>query len=605
MIKSFPHTFHIPVMGLGYTIDTPVKVAPFGISSVISIIEDNLVEQMRKFYCEKESEAYSRIEDTDIDHRAKRITSYLNLINRIVHRDTEKLKSEPFETGININKYFKMLPEDSEVKAAYLKMMKLQEGSEKKRLQEQLREKIVPGKIDVNIMTKCDRINYSHDGKPLPVEYADAMAALRGFAQSDLTSSVVFSAGMNPRLYSYCESFSDFLPDEKGCLKKKLILKVSDYRSAYIQGKFLAKKGLWVSEFRVESGLNCGGHAFPTDGLLMGPILEEFKEKRKDLADELLTICNSSLAEKGKTIFSELPVQKVTAQGGVGTANEHQFLLEYYNLNSIGWGSPFLLVPEAVNVDEETLDQLSHAKKEDYYLSNASPLGIPFNNFRESSSEKQRVERFEKNRPGSPCYKKYLAFNTEFSSEPICSASREYQNLKLKQLGLENLSPEQLKKETQQIIEKDCLCEGLAASVLVKNSIPVPHHLSAVSVCPGPNLAYFSGKFSLEEMISHIYGRKNILNSLNRPQLFINEINLYLEYLKSEAEKSLKEISAKKVKYFEEFKTNLSNGIQYYKDLVPQIKFETENYLNGFLSGLEAAEEMLSEIKLPIPVSVF
>ena len=31
------HSFHIPVLGLGYSIDTPVKVARFGISSVISI----------------------------------------------------------------------------------------------------------------------------------------------------------------------------------------------------------------------------------------------------------------------------------------------------------------------------------------------------------------------------------------------------------------------------------------------------------------------------------------------------------------------------------------------------------------------------------------
>ena len=39
------HTFHIPVMGLGYTIDTPLKVAHMGISSVVSIIEDELVER--------------------------------------------------------------------------------------------------------------------------------------------------------------------------------------------------------------------------------------------------------------------------------------------------------------------------------------------------------------------------------------------------------------------------------------------------------------------------------------------------------------------------------------------------------------------------------
>ena len=41
-----------------------------------------------------------------------------------------------------------------------------------------------------------------------------------------------------------------------GNLEKKVILKISDYRSALIQGKFLAKKGIWISEYRVESGLN-------------------------------------------------------------------------------------------------------------------------------------------------------------------------------------------------------------------------------------------------------------------------------------------------------------------------------------------------------------
>ena len=86
---------------------------------------------------------------------------------------------------------------------------------------------------------------------------------------------------MNPRLYGYIAQFDDFFPNENGYIKKKIILKVSDYRSAVIQGKFLAKKGLWISEYRIESGLNCGGHAFATDGYLMGPILAEFRDRRQ------------------------------------------------------------------------------------------------------------------------------------------------------------------------------------------------------------------------------------------------------------------------------------------------------------------------------------
>ncbi|OFY87187.1 MAG: hypothetical protein A3F72_16945 [Bacteroidetes bacterium RIFCSPLOWO2_12_FULL_35_15] len=599
MTKSEHHTFHIPVMGLAYTIDTPLKVARFGISSVVSIIEDILVEQMRKFYCEQEEEEYIAIPHEDIDHRAKRITAYLNLLNKIVAKQTKRLKAEAFVEGNEIVKYFEMLPDDSSLKLLYLEMTKMEEGAAKELVQQKLREKIVAGSIDVNIMTKCDRMNFAKDGTLLPVEYADAMAALRGFALSDLSSSVVFSAGLNPRLYTYCESFKDFFPDENGNLKKKIILKVSDYRSALIQGKFFAKKGLWISEFRVESGLNCGGHAFATDGILLGPILEEFKNKKPEIVEELFSMCNNALIVKGHESFVQLPKLKITVQGGIGTANENKFLMEYYEVDGTGWGSPFLLVPEVTNVDNETLNQLSVAKKEDYYLSYASPLGIPFNNFRKSSAEKQRIERIEKGRPGSACYKTFLAFNTEFSNKPICGSSREYQHLKIKQLKEKNLSPAEYQKEFDAIVVKDCLCEGLAAPVLVKNNIPVPHNLTATSICPGPNLAYFSGIHSLREMVEHIYGRTNILNSVPRPYMFVNELVLYAEYLKKEIEKSFDTFSEKQSRYLQNFKSNLLEGIDYYKNLIPSIKLETERKISAMKEELTNIELALKNLVIP------
>ncbi|HEY4797767.1 MAG TPA: hypothetical protein VII99_01710 [Bacteroidia bacterium] len=599
MIKKEPHSFHIPVMGLSYTVDTPVKVARFGISSVVSIIEDNLLEEMRKFYSNQEKIEYIQIPESDIDHRAKRVTAYLNLIDRIVEKQFNKVKSEPFEQGSEIVRYFELLPANSELKRAYFEMIEEADPAKKKLAQQQLREKMSDGSIDVNIMTKCDRMNYADDGSLLPVEYADAMAALRGFALSSLSSSVVFSAGMNPRLYSYCEQFDDFIPDENGELKKKIILKVSDYRSASIQGKFLAKKGLLVSEFRIESGLNCGGHAFPTEGLLLGPILEEFNAKRNELSRELIALCNEALIKKNKHLVPAAKEIKITVQGGVGTSGEHKFLLEHYKMDSIGWGSPFMLVPEATNVDEETLNKLATAVPDDYYLSYASPLGIPFNNFRKSSAEAQRLERIEKGRPGSACYKKFLSFSNEFTKEPICTSSREYQNLKLKKLQTENLSPELLKMKTDSVMEKDCLCEGLSSSVLLKNNIPVPRDMKAVSVCPGPNLAFFSGIFSLEEMIGHIYGRKNILNSLNRPHMFINELKLYIDYLKREIENPLKEISAVQSKYFASFKKNLLEGIDYYSHLLPDMKLDTEKHMNNFMSALRNFETQIQNIFIP------
>ncbi len=595
------HSFHIPVMGLCYTIDSPVKVARFGISSVVSIIEDELVEKMRQFHSEKSGEEFIPIPETDIDHRAKRITAYLNLLNRIVTNQIEELKHQTFNEDSEISKYFELLPDESVERKLYRQMLATKNVIDKIELQNELRTKIKAGSIDVNIMSKIDLVNYDKTGEPLSSAYCDAVAAFRGYANSDLNSSIVFSAGYNPRLYSFIEKYDDFFPDENGELKKKIILKVSDYRSALIQGKILAKKGLWISEFRIESGLNCGGHAFPTNGELLGPILEEFRNNKQELANELFQMSsNAMVAASRKFLFNEQPELKITVQGGIGTAHEDKFLHEYYQVNGTGWGSPFLLVPEAVNIDETTLQKLAVAEKDDYYISDASPLGVPFNNFRKSSSEQQRVMRIEKGRPGSPCYKKFLSSNTEFTEHPICTASREYQELKIRQLEQLNLTETEFKNQYEAVVAKDCLCEGLSTAALVKNHLTLSHKLEAIAICPGPNLAYFSGIFSLKQMVDHIYGRTDLLNKLNRPNMFLNELNLYVDYLKKEIAKNMNSINAKQAKYFLNFKTNLESGIAYYKNLIPKIKIETEEYLNRMKDDLLSIENSVKNISVPM-----
>jgi len=595
MNSNSSHLFHIPVMGLGFTIDTPVKVAKYGISSVISIMEDHLIEQMRECLSLKENIQYKKITTKEDDYRAKRITAYLNLLNEIVTTQIENLRKEDFDTDYDINQYFKLLPETSMEKKIYSTLGSYK-GGDKKIVCDKLRNFIVPGSIDVNIMTKLDKTNYDADDNELPTQYSDALSALRGFANSTLESSIVFSAGLNPRLFAYMEQFNDFYPDENGFIKKKIILKVSDYRSALIQGKYLAKKGLWISEFRIESGINCGGHAFISNGILFGPILEDFKNKRGELYNELYDECKKGLVSNNRSEFKHRPKMKITAQGGVGTFHENKFLLGYYNLDSIGWGSPFLLVPEATNVDQDTIHKLAHAKKEDYYLSHASPLGVPFNNFKLSSSETQRQERIGKNRPGSPCYKKFLSNNKEFTSRDICTASRQYQDLKIKELK-ENCTDEKLLvKKIEQVIEKDCLCEGLGASALLVNNAKLSHKLSAVTICPGPNLAYFSGIFSLKQMVDHIYGRVNLLNNLNRHNCFINELELYVDYLKSEFEKFVSGISSKNNSYFQSFKNNLIEGISYYESMFEKVKQAEIIFPKSSLQTLKNIKDSLLNI---------
>lgn len=591
-----PHTFHIPVMGLGYTIDSPIKVAHYGISSVISLVDDISMEKMREFYCKKFNLPFQSISAKAEDHRAKRITAYLNTVQEIVKHKIDNLKNSISHTEEDLKKYIDMLPEMSEIKLKFNQMMNT--GNLKHKLNEWLHENLVAGEIDVNIMSKLDRDRYEN-GEKLPSIMSDAQSALRGFALSDLSSSIVLSAGMNPRLYSYLEEFEDFYPNTDLELKKKVILKVSDYRSALIQGRFLAKKGIWVSEYRIESGLNCGGHAFATDGFLMGPVLEEFRLNKEELIQAVHEIYIKALAEKGKPVPEKPFLMKITAQGGVGSNTEHEFLMNYYQLDSVGWGTPFLLVPEATSVDEQTLEVLCNAKEEDLYMSEVSPLGVIFNNVRGTGMDLKKEAQNKLGKFGFPCTKKYLALTPVFTEEGTCTASKEYQQKKIQELKEQNLSEMEFEKELGKITDKACLCNGLTASTLMVNGLDTKMEGTAVSICPGPNLAYFSRKYSLKEMADHIYGRTNVMERTDRPNLFIKELGMYIEYLGGKLEDTIKPFSDKQRKHFETFQENLNKGIDYYKDLFQKYKTQLEDSTskNNLLKDLENMKLELIKLK--------
>ena len=584
------HKFHIPVMGLAFTIDSPIKVAQYGISSVISIMEDRLIETMRKHYYSFINEPFFPIATKEDNCREKRITDYLNLANKIVLEQVEKIKKSVFEAGSEIVKYFEMLPEDSAIKQLYRQMTGTVDHVEKEELRKVLRNEITAGSIDVNIMTKLDKNNYTKEGV-LIEEGSDALAALRGYVKSELkNSSVIFSAGMNPRLYNYLEKFREFDAKGPGQFEKKITIKVSDYRSALIQGKYLAKKGLWVSEFRIESGLNCGGHAFATDGYLMGPILEEFKMKRVELSSNLFEIYNKALEAKSFTTFSQPHPIKISAQGGIGTHEECKLLHNYYGIDCTGWGTPFLLVPEATTVDDPTLELLQKAKRSDLYLSKNSPLGVPFHYLKGTSSDIEKKKRIEAGRPGSPCTEKHLVSNTEFTEQPICTASAKYQKLKINQLQSLNLPTEKYERELKIVLDKECLCVGLSNAAAIKYEQPFLKNLTAVTICPGPNVAYFSKTASLREMTDHIYGRTNIITDNTRPHVFINELFIYINYLKEKLLDEANIMDSKREKYFLSFYNQLMSGIKYYRETVRLYNGFSEEGIEDFNNHLDKAE---------------
>ncbi len=586
------HSFHIPVMGLAYTIDSPIRVAQYGLASTLSVMDDELIERMNKFYCEKFELPYFEITKKIEDFRAKRITAYLNTLDTIVKRKFDTLKKDLLKSKQNVEEYIEMLPTVSDIRKQL--QTYIDDKISVENLKNILDTYLIPGDIDVNIMTKVDREQFDKK-EPLPSIFNDAHAALRGFNNSTLHSSVVLSAGMNPKLFSYFEEFDAFYPQHDQPLAKKIILKVSDYRSALIQGSFLAKKGLWVSEYRIESGLNCGGHAFATDGFLLGVILEEFKDKREELIVTTHELMVKALAQKGKYIPEQPLSLKITAQGGVGTAAEHQFLLDHYQVDSVGWGSPFLLVPEATSVDPATRQLLANAKEEDLYLSHVSPLGIPFNNIKGTTNDAYKAARIAKNKAGSSCPRKYLALNKMHDNEGICTASRKYQTIEIAALARrkKEMSAEEYQQQFHAITEKACLCIGLANASFIENNLQIKGEAQGVVICPGPNIAYFTKEVSLKQMMQHIYGRNNVIDATHRPHFFIKELRMYLDHFKDEQRQIKADTPGIQRKKLDKTKANLEAGIDYYRTLF-------ENDQTYFTATKTDILNELTEIKIAL-----
>lgn len=588
------HTFSIPVMGTGHSIDSPIRVAPYGINSVISIVDDLLVERIRKHYSKVFDLPYTNIPRKAEDGRAKRITAYLDMVQDLVQQKFEEIKAQPFFEDNEKARYFEMLPDSSDLRRLYLKLMGTQGEDDADVLSERLTEQMRMGSIDVNIMAKVDGFSYTNNGQPMTSEFSDGSAALRGYANSKVSSSLILSAGFNPRLYNYLAEFEDFYRDVKGNIKKKIILKVSDFRSALIQGKYLAKKGLEVFEYRIESGLNCGGHAFASDGYLLPALLKEFKEKREMLSSAIQPLIESFYEENRDGGFDpswNMNEPRLTVQGGIGTHGEAERLLKDFDMDATGWGSPFLMVPEATTVDEPTMKLLQDAKEEDLYLSGVSPLGVPFNNVRNTGSEKWHKERIEKGKPGSPCPKGFLESNTEFTENPICTASTQYQLLKINQINESDVSDEQKEKARNKVLDKACLCDHLGNGALISLGI-LKEHRAPQAICPGPNIAWFDRQYSLREMTDHIYGRLKLVPD-ERPHMFAKEMIMYVDYLEELMDQS--EDPVADMKSLTRFKNNLEKGMEYCEAIATSEPYEGEN-LSSILRTVEEQQTRLQSI---------
>ncbi|MDZ7716794.1 MAG: hypothetical protein U5J95_11335 [Balneolaceae bacterium] len=183
-------------------------------------------------------------------------------------------------------------------------------------------------------------------------------------------------------------------------------------------------------------------------------------------------------------------------------------------------------------------------------------------------------KRIEKDKPGSPCPKGFLESNTEFTENPICTASNQYQLLKLAQINQSKADEAEKKRQREKVLDKACLCDHLGNGALISLGI-LEEHRAPQSICPGPNVAWFDGEYTLQEMVDHIYGRRESLVSEERPHMFAKEMVMYVDYFKELVEQS--EDLAGDLKKLARFKKNLEQGMDLCLQIAELQAYEDEN----------------------------
>ena len=572
------HKIHIPVMGICYTADTPIRVAHLGITSVISLVDDGLLEEYRMAYAERLGLDLGSPQTT----RIGRIRSYLDFIADEVERKFTRLCACRFDGGSDKDLYFLMLPLDSRLRVEYDGIF-AKTGLARIAAEAALTEKMEPGEIQANIM-----VGLNHEEA--------AFDAVRGFAASKVAGALVLSAGVNLSVFEEIAKCKDFYRTGTRPPKKKIILKVSDYRSALVQGRYLAKKGLEVYEYRIESGVNCGGHAFFESKKLLLDVVREFVEKRKELFETTCSMitkfadsCDAGDNDATVSVQGILPPPspaRITAQGGLCAPEDiAQVLL--LGIDGVGVGTPFLLVPQATSVDKETRRLLASAKPEDVCISHASPLGIPFVNLQTSTAARiceQKIQEYfapesEKSgslelKPGFPCRQHYLCQNIPGFDHPVCMASREYVMHRLAEIDalekedleackmhpynadVEQSQPVVHEKISQEFdslessirrkydklrrvtLSRECICRflGNAGREEIREKSPSLHYQpecvavacgsqpartrEPVTICPNPDIGYFDREYTLLEMMQHLYGTGKRLTPKDKPSAF-------------------------------------------------------------------------------------
>jgi hypothetical protein len=80
--------------------------------------------------------------------------------------------------------------------------------------------------------------------------------------------------------------------------------------------------------------------------------------------------------------------------------------------------------------------------------------------------------------------------------------------------------------------------------------------------------------------------------------MFVNELRIYVNYLKDEAEKQVEAITENQVRYLKTFQANLLSGIGYYMDMLPFNKYETVSCIDEIRKELDEVKKTLQNFSI-------
>ena len=99
---------------------------------------------------------------------------------------------------------------------------------------------------------------------------------------------------------------------------------------------------------------------------------------------------------------------------------------------------------------------------------------------------------------------------------------------------------------------------------------------------------------------NQIYGMSDSITRVDRPHMFLKELDLYINFLSSKLEEASDDFNKKQVKYFTKFTNNLYQGLDYYSSLFNDIKVKFKQNKNTILTDLERYKLDLKKINSKI-----